>query len=110
MKYLVLLTPSVGKTLDEIVPHMVDEIKAVWADYSEGLIREFYFSPSPPIVTLVYEVPNETMLHAKLDGLPMIEEGLLDRQVVMLGPFTQLQALFDKSLAGSAANTGLAAS
>lgn len=102
MKYLVLLTPSAGKTLDDIAPHMAAEIKAVWTSYSEGSIREFYFSPSPPIVTLIYELADDATLHAELDRLPMIEEGLLDRQVVALGPFVQLKTLFDKRLADSA--------
>ncbi|TBU94627.1 superoxide dismutase [Phytopseudomonas dryadis] len=102
MKYLVLLTPSAGSTLEDITPHMAAEIKAVWASYSKGSIREFYFSPNPPTVTLIYELANEATLHAELDLLPMIKEGLLDHQVVALGPFVQLQTLFDKRLVGSA--------
>ena len=102
MKYLVLLTPAAGKKVEDIAPHMVAEIKAVWESYNNGVLREFYFSPGPPVVTLIYEVADEATLHSELDRLPMIQEHLLDRQVVALGPFVQFQALFDKSLLGPA--------
>jgi hypothetical protein len=102
MKYLVLLTPAAGKTVEDVAPYMVEEIKAVWSSYNSAVLREFYFSPSPPTVTLIYEVADEAAVHAELDRLPMIEEKLLDRQVVALGPFVQLQALFGKSLMGTA--------
>lgn len=98
MKYLVLLTPASGKSLDDIKTHMVSERRAVWNAYANGVLREFYFSPSPPTVTLIYEANDELALNAELDRLPMIVERLLDRQVVALGPFAQLQALFDESL------------
>ncbi len=101
MKYLALLTPAAGKSVEDITPYIVAEIKAVWASYTSDALREFYFSQSPPIITLIYEVANEASLHAELDRLPMIEEKLLDRQVVALGAFVHLQALFDKNLMAS---------
>lgn len=96
MKYLVLLTLSEGKSLDDVKPHMVSEIRAVWEGYQRNVLREFYFSPDPPTVSLIYEVPNEAALDVELSRLPMIKERLLDHQVVSLGPFMQLQALFDQ--------------
>ncbi len=97
MKFLVLLTPSEGKTLEDFMPHMVPEIEAVWASYLGDELREFYFSKDPQVVTLVYEMPSMEALHRAVDALPMVEEGLLDRQVVHLGPFHQIAVLFAKS-------------
>lgn len=98
MKYLVLLTPAAGKKAEDISPHKVAEIKAVWRAYLAGTLREFYFSPAPPTVTLIYEVPDATALERELNGLPLVEFGLLDYQVIQLGPFLQFQALFDQGL------------
>ncbi len=43
MKFLVLLTPTEGKTIEDFKPHMVPEIEAVWASYLGDELREFYF-------------------------------------------------------------------
>jgi hypothetical protein len=99
MKYLVLLTPAAGKTAGDFGPHKIAEVNSVWAAYNSGALREFYASPSPTAVTLIYEVPDRAALSLELEKLPMIRAGLLDRQIVQLGPFLQLAALFDKSLA-----------
>jgi hypothetical protein len=94
MKFLVLLTPVAEKTLDDFKQHMVAEIEAVWASYLGDELREFYFSRDPQVVTLIYELPSAKAVHRAVDALPMVEAGLLDRQVVHLGPFHQIAALF----------------
>lgn len=94
MKFLVLLAPAPGRTLDDFKPHMVPEIEAVWASYLGDELREFYFSKDPQVVTLIYELPSAEAVHGAVDALPMVEAGLLDRQVVQLGPFHQIAALF----------------
>ena len=96
MKFLVLLTPSSGKTLDEFKPHIMPEIEAVWASYLGDELREFFFSKDPQVITLIYELPSIEAVHRAVDALPMVEAGLLDRQVVHLGPFHQIAALFAK--------------
>jgi hypothetical protein len=99
VKFLVLLTPAAGKTMADFQPHMVPEIKAVWDSYMAGELREFYFSPDPQVVTLIYEAADLASVHGAIDALPMVEAGLLDRQVVHLGPFNQIQVLFASSAA-----------
>lgn len=94
MKFLVLLTPAAGKAKDDFQPHMIAEIEAVWMSYLAGDLREFYFSPDPQVVTLVFEANDSAAVNRKIDELPMVEAGLLDRQIVHLGPFHQFQALF----------------
>ncbi|OWK33137.1 superoxide dismutase [Sphingomonas dokdonensis] len=97
MKFLVLLTPARGKTPDDFKPHMVREVEAVWASYVGDELREFYFSKDPQVLTLIYELPSAEAVHGTVDALPMVEAGLLDRQVVHLGPFNQIAALFTQS-------------
>ncbi|MGD0107496.1 MAG: hypothetical protein ABSC06_26175 [Rhodopila sp.] len=102
MKYLALLTPVAGKTPADFGPHMIAEVKSVWDGYASGSLREIYFSPTPLVITLIYELPDIAAVHSALDGLPMIEAGLLERNVVQLGPFLQFHTLFDKSLMDAA--------
>jgi len=94
MKYLVLLKPAPGKTAADFRPHMVSEIGAVWSSYVSDELREFYLSSEGPVVTLVYELPDRQAVERAVDALPMVELGLLDRELVHLGPFQQISALF----------------
>ncbi|GBR09659.1 hypothetical protein [Gluconobacter frateurii] len=98
MKYLVLLTPVAGKTPDQFAAHMVAEIKHVWESYTAGELREFYFSPDPQAVTLIYEMADRAAVEREVTSLPLIKAGLLDAQIVQLGSFPQLSVLFDKAL------------
>ncbi len=103
MKYLVLLTPVAGRDLAEFAPHMVPEVKAVWAAYAQGALREIYFAQcTPPVVTLIYELPDEAAVQRQIDALPMVEAGLLDSRIIQLGPFQQFQVLFDKETVAAA--------
>jgi hypothetical protein len=97
MKFLVLLTPASGTMIDDFKPHIVPEIEAVWASYLGDELREFFFSKDPQVVTLIYELPTLDAVNRAIDALPMVEAGLLDRQVVHLGPFHQIAALFARS-------------
>ena len=58
MRYLAILKPIEGKPVEEIKALMVPEVRTMWDAYKAGRLREFYFSATPPVVTLVYEVPD----------------------------------------------------
>ncbi|MDP0930095.1 hypothetical protein Q0601_23215 [Paracoccus onubensis] len=99
MKYLVVFSIADGKTMDDVAPLMLEEVKEVWRSYQSGPLREFYFSPKQPAVILVYEAPDEETLEETVGRLPMVREHVLDHQVFELGAFDNLQILFDKTLA-----------
>ena len=102
MKFLALLKPSATAKMEDFGPLFVDEEKSVWTAYRAGRLREFYFQPNPMTATLVFEAADSAAVHTELDQLPMMKAGLLDRQVVELGPWQPLEALFDKTLMGAA--------
>jgi hypothetical protein len=102
MKYLALLTPSPGRTLDEFGPYFVPEERVVWASYRDERLREAYFQPTPPAVILIYEAADSASVDAELDQLPMVKARLLDRQIFHLGPWLPLEKVFDKKLMESA--------
>jgi hypothetical protein len=98
MQFLVLLTPHAHTSGEAFKPYLVPEQVHVWASYRQGHLREFYFQQEPTVITMIYELPDLDGLHAELDKLPMIEAGLLDRQVVHLGAWAPLEVIFDKTL------------
>jgi hypothetical protein len=98
MKFLALLTLTPGTEIPQLGPHMVAELQSVWAGYKSGRLREIYFSPSPPVVTIMYEAADLTTVERDLAQLPMVDARLLAARIVPLGPMLQFEALFDKSL------------
>jgi len=97
MKILALLTPAAGKTPADFGPLVVAEEKAAWAAYRAGTIRDLYVQPEPLTVSLVFEAADHAAVEAALKAFPMVAAGLLDTRLVTLGPWTMLEALFDKA-------------
>jgi muconolactone delta-isomerase len=96
MKILVLLTPAAGKLPADFAAHVVAEEVALWPLYKQGLVREMYFQPEPITVSLVFEAPSLKEVEAALKGLPMVRENLFDVRLVKLGPWANLEVLFDR--------------
>ncbi len=94
MKILAIFTMAAEADREAFPPLLVPEEQVLWASYRRGALREWYFQPQPLAVTLVYEVPSTEQVHAELDELPMVQAGLLDRQVITLGPWIPLEVLF----------------
>ena len=100
MKFLALLTMSAGSDRAAFPSLLVVEEQVIWASYRVGLLREKYFQRDPLAVSLIYETGSIDEVHTELDKLPMVQAGLLDRQIVSLGPWLPLEVMFDKSLMG----------
>ena len=94
MKFLVLLTPVAGRDPAEFKPYAVAEMQAVWNDYKAGVLREIYFSPSPVIVSVIYETSARDELETLVARLPMVEAGLLSVQIIEMGPMHSFEVLF----------------
>lgn len=94
MKFLVLLTPAAGRDPAEFKPYAVAEMQAVWHDYKAGALREIYFSPSPVVVSVIYETSVRDDLETLVARLPMVEAGLLAVQIIEMGPMHSFEVLF----------------
>jgi len=94
MKFLVLLTPAAGRDPAEFKSYAVAEMQAVWHDYKAGALREIYFSPSPVIVSVIYETSARDELETLVARLPMVEAGLLSVQIIEMGPMHSFEVLF----------------
>lgn len=94
MKFLVLLAPVASRDPAEFRPYAVAEMQAVWNDYKAGALREIYFSPSPLIVSVIYETSARDELETLVARLPMVDAGLLSVQIVEMGPMHSFEVLF----------------
>ena len=98
MKIMVQLTTVQGADRAAFNPLLVPEEQILWAAYRQGVLREWYFQPEPLVVTLIYEAANSAEVERQIDALPMVQAGLLDRRIVMLGPWVPLEVMFDPAL------------
>ena len=96
MKLLALSVRQPGASFDDIQRLQVPEVTMVWQMQQEGFLREIYFDPDRPAVTLILEAESIEAARARLAQLPMVEAGLIDFDLIKLGHYAQIQALFAK--------------
>lgn len=96
MKILAISKIPLGVTSQILQPHLVVEAKQVWQLYTSGGLREIYFRTDQPGAVLVLECTDVEAAKAMLDTLPMVEAGVLDFDIIPLGPFRSYELLFAK--------------
>ncbi|WP_434604242.1 superoxide dismutase [Pseudomonas sp. Z4-7] len=84
MKLLCLDVPQPGATMEKYAPHMADEVRHTWQMYKGDIIRDIYFRQDRPGVAII----------AEAESVEVAKAGLIDWEVIPLGPFTNWQALF----------------
>jgi hypothetical protein len=94
MKILVLLNTTPAANPESIKPLAVPENKMAWELYKTGMIREMYFRGDSKGAVLVLESPDLASAEATMKKLPMVEAGLLEAQLIVLNPFTQIEFAF----------------
>ena len=96
MKILALSVRQPGVSFDDIQRLQIPEVTMVWQMQQEGFLREIYFDAQRPAVVLVLEATNLDAARARLADLPMVAGGLIDFDLIHLGHYGQLQALFSE--------------
>ncbi|MBI1188731.1 MAG: hypothetical protein GC206_15600 [Alphaproteobacteria bacterium] len=94
MRFLALLKPAPGTSPQDFAPLIVDEERALWPMYRDGVLREMHFDSAKLLATLVFEVDAQTDVEAALHALPMVRAGLFHVELVRQGAWTPLEALF----------------
>ncbi len=95
MKILVLAKRNAEVSVDQMRPHFKTEVEAVWALYTQGIVREFYTRADqggPAILTV--ECENVEAAQKALQGLPLVELKMIDLDLIPLAPFNGLTQLF----------------
>jgi len=94
MKMLCLDIPQPGATMEKYQPHMQNEARHAWRVYKQGFVREIYFRQDRPGVAIVAECELVEEAKETLRNFPLAKAGLIDWEVVPLGPFVNWEILF----------------
>lgn len=94
MHILAILTPKPSTSFEEFEPLTLPEEQIVWKHYAAGTIRSMNFQPEPLRVLLHFEAPGKPTVQALLATFPMVEANLFDIDLIELGPWLPMVALF----------------
>ena len=94
MKMLRLDIPQPGASLEKYQPHMQNEARHGWRLYKQGFIRDIYFRQDRPGVAIVAECDSIEEAKKTLRNFPLAKTGLIDWEVIPLGPFVNWEILF----------------
>ena len=94
MKILALSKRQPGVTTEQLQAHQVTEARRVWELHKDGVFREIYFRRDHPGAVVILECASLEEARQALGTLPMVEGGLLDFDIIPLGPFLPLENLF----------------
>ena len=94
MKILALDRPLPGATFEKYQPHLVNEVRHTWQSYKVGLISDIYFRQDRPGVAIFLECSGVEEAKKALAEFPLVKAGLLDFDVIPLGPFVNWELLF----------------
>lgn len=94
MKFLCLDVPQPGATPEQYHPHLLDETRHAWKLYTNGTVRDIYFRQDRPGVAILAEADSAEAAKSALREFPLAKAGLIDWDVIPLGPFAGWQLLF----------------
>jgi hypothetical protein len=94
MKLLCLDVPLPGASPEKYQPHLLAEAQHAWHLYRNGVIRDFYFRQDRPGVALIAECDSVEAAKEALAGFPLAQAGIIDWDVIPLGPFLNWEMLF----------------
>jgi hypothetical protein len=94
VKLLAIGRPRPGiEARSAIAPHARAELRALWALYREGFVREAH-SPGGPGAVLIIDARSVKTARETLDELPLVANEVVDFELIELRPFTAFEQLF----------------
>ncbi|HEU4766088.1 MAG TPA: hypothetical protein VFS77_01910 [Pyrinomonadaceae bacterium] len=96
MKFLCLDIPQPGASLEKYQPHMLDEARHAWQLHKSGILRDLYFRQDRPGVAFIAECDSVEAAKKALHEFPLAKAGLIDWEVIPLGPFLNWEMLFSR--------------
>ena len=94
MKILCHDRPLPGAIFEKYQPHLQDEVRHVWRAYKNGIVREIYFRQDRPGVAIILECATVDEAKKAFAGFPLMKAGLLEFDIIPLGPFVNWEMLF----------------
>lgn len=94
MKLLCLDVPMPGASPETYRPHLLDETRHGWQLYKRGVVRDIYFRQDRPGVAIIAECDSVDAARQALREFPLAKAGLIDWDIIPLGPFVGWEMLF----------------
>jgi len=95
---LVILTPKLGITPQQVMAVIPEEIRATVKLYLDGKIREWYSRGDGKGVVFLVDAKTEDEARALMETLPLAKEQLMDQEYIPVGPLMPLRALNPRAL------------
>lgn len=94
MKILALEKEAAQTQSSDFQPYLSEEAAKMYELYQAGVIRETYFHETDHTAVLMLECANVDEARRVLDGLPLVEAGLITFDVIPLVPYPGFARLF----------------
>lgn len=94
MRFICLDIPLDGVSIDDYKPHMVEEASYGWELYKSEFIREVFYRKDRLGVVLIAESESVESCYSELKKFPLCREGVIDWQIIPVGPFMGWESLF----------------
>jgi hypothetical protein len=94
LKLLCLDVPQPGAVPEKYAPHLLNEARHAWRLYKSGVLRDMYFRQDRPGVAFLAECESVEAARKVLREFPLAETGVIDWDVIPLGPFVNWEMLF----------------
>ncbi len=94
MKILAIEKEQPGVQPDQFASHLKAEASAIWSLYRSGVLRELYFRQDRSEAVLMLECSDAAEAQSRLDGLPLVQAGLITFEIIPLKPYTGFARLF----------------
>jgi hypothetical protein len=96
MKFLALEHEAPGATTGQFQPHLKAEARHLWELVQAGVVRETYFRSDRHEAVLMLECADLDEAEEKLAGLPLVQTGLIEFEVIPLVPYDGFTRLFER--------------
>ncbi|SAK85427.1 hypothetical protein AWB75_05689 [Caballeronia catudaia] len=97
MRLLCLDVPLPGSSPETYQPHLLEEVRHGWQLYKSGFVRDIYFRQDRLGVAIIAESDSIDTAKQALAEFPLAKVGLIDWEIIPLGPFVGWEALFAAS-------------
>lgn len=87
-----------GVTLDDLKPHLREEVSNVWRLWKAGIVRENYARADVGGVIIVFELGSVEDAKRYTDDFPLSRAGLLEWQFLAFDAPLPLEFLFDSAV------------
>lgn len=94
MKILCIDRPLPGATFEKYQPHLQAEVRHTFQAYKQGTVRDIYLRQDRPGVAIFLECSSVDEAKQVLAEFPLAKAGLIDFELIPLGPFTNWELLF----------------